>query len=443
MHGGGGRVHDEARALSCAPRSGAVTAWTRRRFATHAGAASLAVLCPHVARSKSKPRVIVIGGGVAGATAAKYLAANALAVTLIEPKRRYTTCFFSNLYLGGLRSLESLSYGYEALAQRHGVAVVHEDAMAIDPAAKIVHLRGGTKLSYDRLVVAPGIAFDYGAIEGYDEAASEIVPHAWTAGAQTRLLRQQLESMDDGGVFLIVAPPNPYRCPPAPYERACLVAYYFKQFKPRAKILILDAKDSYFEQDLFEDAWRTHYPGMIEWLPAEFTGGVKAVDVKGRAVATNGETFQGAVINVIPPQRAGRLAQQAGLADQSGWCPIHPLTFESTLQPDIHVLGDAAQAGAMPKSASAANSQAKLCASAIAAALNGTVPPAPHLSNTCFTILSPDDAVSDSIAFKTSADTIATGDIVVSQLGESGQTRRRTVQEANRWYAAFTRDLFG
>lgn len=419
-----------------------MTAWTRRRFAAHAGAASLALLSPHIARSESKPRVVVIGGGVAGATAAKSLAANALAVTLVEPKRRYTTCFFSNLYLGGLRSLESLSYGYETLAQRHGVTVVHENATAIDPATKIVHLQGGTKLPYDRLVVAPGIDFDYGAIAGYDEAAAEMLPHAWTAGAQTQLLRRQLESMDDGGVFLIVAPPNPYRCPPAPYERACLVAYYFKQFKPRAKILILDAKDSYFEQDLIEDAWRTHYLGMIEWLPAEFTGGIKAVDVKGRAVVTSGETFKGAVVNVIPPQRAGRLAQQAGLADRSGWCPIQPLSFESTLQPGIHVLGDAARAGAMPKSASAANSQAKLCAAAIATALNGTAPPAPQLSNTCFTILSPDDAVSDSISFKTSADTTVVADIVVSRLGESGDTRRRTMQEANRWYAAFTRDVF-
>jgi len=420
-----------------------MTAWTRRRFAAHAGAASLTVLSPHVTCGQSQPRVVVIGGGVAGATAAKHLATNALAVTMIEPKRRYTTCFFSNLYLAGLRSLESISYEYEALAQRHDLTVVHESATAIDAAAKIVHLQGGSKLPYDRLVVAPGIAFDYGAIDGYDEAAAEIVPHAWTAGAQTTLLRQQLESMDDGGVFIIGAPPNPYRCPPAPYERACLAAYYFKQFKPRAKILVLDAKDSYFEQDLIEDAWRTHYPGMIDWLPAEFTGGIKAVDVKGRAVVTNGETFKGAVVNVIPPQKAGRLAQQAGLADRSGWCPIHPLSFESALEPGIHVLGDAARAGAMPKSASAASSQAKLCAAAIAAALNGKAPPAPHLSNTCFTVLSPGDAVSDSITFETSADTIAVANIVVSRLGESAEMRRGTAQEANRWYSVFTRDVFG
>ena len=320
---------------------------------------------------------------------------------------------------------------------------MHEIATAIDPAAKRVRLGNGAALPYDRLVVAPGISFDYDAIAGYDEAAAQIMPHAWNAGPQTELLRRQLQAMEDGGVFLIAAPPNPFRCPPAPYERACLVAYYFKQFKPRSKILILDAKNTFFEQDLFEDAWRTHYPGMIEWLPEEFTGGIKAVDLNGRAVVTAGETFKGAVVNVIPPQKAGQLARQAGLADRSGWCPIHPLTFESMLQPAIHVLGDAAMAGAMPKSASAANSQGKRCASAIIAALTGSTPAAPRLSNTCFTVLAADDAVSDAITFETTAKTITTGEISISQLGESAQTRSRTMQEANAWYAAFTADVFG
>ena len=171
----------------------------------------------------------------------------------------------------------------------------------------------------------------------------EIMPHAWNGGPQTKLLRQQLESMEDGGAFVIVAPPNPFRCPPGPYERASLVAYYFKQFKPKSKILILDAKDSFFEQDLFQDAWTRHYPGMIEWLPGQFTGGVKSVDVKDLSVKTEAETFKAAVVNFIPPQMAGELAQQAGLADQSGWCPIDPTTFELKLQPGIHIVGDAIQ----------------------------------------------------------------------------------------------------
>ena len=304
--------------------------WTRRQFGCLAGAACLTALVPRVARGQAKSRVVVIGGGIGGATVARYLAASAgtIEVTLVEPKLRYATCFFSSLYLAGMRSFESLTHGYERLAQRYGINVIHDTAVTIDPVAKTVALKGGGKLPYDRLVLAPGIAFKFGTVEGYDQAATEIMPHAWNAGPQTELLRRQLESMEDGGVFLIVSPPNPFRCPPGPYERASLVAYYFKQFKPKSKILILDAKDSFFEQDLFQDAWVRHYPGMIEWLPGQFTGGVKSVNVKDLSVKTEAETFKAAVVNFIPPQTAGELAQQAGLADQSGWCPVEPTTFE-------------------------------------------------------------------------------------------------------------------
>jgi NADPH-dependent 2,4-dienoyl-CoA reductase/sulfur reductase-like enzyme len=269
------------------------------------------------------------------------------------------------------------------------------------------------------------------------------MPHAWNGGPQTELLRRQLESMEDGGVFLIAAPPNPFRCPPGPYERASLVAYYFKQFKPRSKILILDAKDSFFEQDLFQDAWARHYPGMIEWLPSQFTGGIKAVDVKDLSVKTAGDTFKGAVVNFIPPQMAGTLAQQAGLADQSGWCPVEPTTFESKLQPGIHIVGDATSGGDMPKSAFLANSQAKVCAFAIAAALTGSDRFAPHLFNTCFTFLAADDAVSDAIALEPTGGTIKISEILISQVGEDAATRRQVVQAANGWYVAFTHDVFG
>jgi sulfide dehydrogenase [flavocytochrome c] flavoprotein chain len=387
----------------------------------------------------------VIGGGVGGATVAKYLAASAtmIEVTLIEPKLRYTTCFFSNLYLAGLRSLESLTHGYETLAQRYGVNVVHDSVTAIDPVGKTVALEGGAKLPYDLVVVAPGIAFKYGTIEGYDETATQAMPHAWTAGPQTKLLRQQLESMEDGGVFVLVAPPDPFRCPPGPYERASLIAYYFKQYKPRAKILILDAKDSFFEQDVFQDGWNRHYPGMIEWLPRQFTGGIQAVDVKGRSVKTAGDTFQADVANVIPAQEAGQLAQEAGLADQSGWCPIDPMTFESKLQPGIHIIGDAAKAGNMAKSAFASNSQAKVCAFAILAALTGSERFAPHLFNTCFTFLASDDAVTSVIGYRAEPETIRINDIFISKVGENAETRRKAVREAGGWYAAFTHDVFG
>jgi sulfide dehydrogenase [flavocytochrome c] flavoprotein chain len=392
--------------------------WTRRKFGGLAGASLAAAIGAGAARSQIKARVVVIGGGIGGATVAKYLAMSAakLDVTLVEPKPRYTTCFFGNLYLAGLRSLESLTHDYLRLGQLYGINVIREAAVAIDPVMKTVALAGGRKLAYDRAVVAPGIAFKYDAIKGYDEAATQIIPHAWNAGPQTELLRRQLESMEDGGVFVIVAPPNPFRCPPGPYERAALVAYYFKQFKPRAKILILDAKDTFFEQDLFEDGWRRHYPGMIEWLPGQFTGGVKSVDVKTRTIRTAGETFNASVANIIPPQIAGEFAQRVGLADQSGWCPIDPLTFESKLQSGIHVVGDATSAGDMPKSAFVANSQAKACAFAIAAALTGSEQIAPHLFNTCFTLLAPNDAVSDAINLKPEAGSIKITDIFFSQV---------------------------
>ncbi len=419
--------------------------WTRRKFGTLAGAAGIAALGVRAAKSAAKARVVVVGGGIGGATVAKYLAASAASidVTLVEPKPCYTTCFFSNYYLAGMRSFESLTHDYQRLARRYGIKVVHESATAIDPAAKTVMLGGGAKLEYDRCVVAPGISFEFGSFEGYDQAAMQIMPAAWNGGPQTKLLRKQLESMEDGGLFVIGAPPDPFRCPPGPYERACLVAYYFKQFKPRAKILILDAKDTFFEQDLFQDAWNRHYPGMIEWLPGQFTGGIKSVDVKTRTIRTKGETFRASVANIIPPQMAGEFAQKAGLTDQSGWCPVDPVSFESTLQPGIHVVGDAISGGDMPKSAFATNSQAKVCAFAIAAALTGSAPGEPHLYNTCFTILSPDDAVTDSISFKAVAGAIRIKDIFVSQVGESDELRRDVAQAASGWYAAFTHDVFG
>jgi len=421
-----------------------MTSWTRRQFGGLTGAALLTLAAPRIARGQGRPRVVVIGGGIGGATVARYLAATeAIDVTLIEPKQRYVTCFFSSLYLAGLRSLASLGHGYETLAQRYGVAVVAERATAIDPVAKTVAVESGAKLPYDRLVLSPGIAFKFDGIDGYDEAASEVMPHAWNAGPQSELLRRQLESMEDGGVFVIVAPPNPFRCPPAPYERASLIAYYFKQYKPRSKILILDAKDRFSGQELFEDAWARHYPGMIEWLPAQFTGGITAVDVKARSVLTAGGSFEAAVANVIPAQTAGHLARQAGLTDESGWCPVDPVIFESTRLADIHLVGDAIIGGDMPKSAFSANSQAKACAVAVAALLTGSPRFPPHLFNSCYTFLAPDDAFTNAINFVPDGDKIKTVNSFISKVGESAETRRRTAHQAVDWYAAFTRDVFG
>jgi len=419
-----------------------MTRRTRREFGI--GAAAGLAFVPRVARGQTKPRVIVIGGGIGGATVAKYVAGSGkVDVALIEPKARYITCFMSNLYLAGLRSFESLTHGYETLADRYGIKVIHDFAVKIDPVGKTVWLKSGLGMPYDRLVVSPGITFQFDAIAGYTEAASEIMPHAWTAGPQTQLLRAQLDAMDDGGVFVITAPQNPFRCPPGPYERASLAAYYFTQFKPRAKILILDAKDSFFEQDLFQDGWNRHYPGMIEWLPGQFTGGVTAVDVKANRVKTAADSFKANVANIIPPQIAGSLAQNAGLADESGWCPVDPITFESKRQPNIFVVGDAASAGDMPKSAFCANSQAKVCAYSILAELTGSQHPAPHLFNTCYTYLSANDAISDAISFKPDGGTLKISGISMSKIDESKDVRCETVREASAWYDAFTHDVFG
>jgi sulfide dehydrogenase [flavocytochrome c] flavoprotein subunit len=366
-----------------------------------------------------------------------------LDVTLVEPKQRYTTCFYSNLYLAGLCEFDALNHGYENLATKYGIRVVHDRAVAIDATAKRVRLAEGGELAYDRLVVSPGIAFKDKAIAGYDEAAMEHMPHAWMAGAQTVLLRRQLQEMEDGGVFIIAAPPEPFRCPPGPYERASLVALYFKRKNPRAKILILDAKDVFFEQDLFQEAWNRHYPGMIEWLPAQFIGAIEAVDPGRRSVRTEYQDFKGNVANVIPPQTAGRIAIDSGLAEPSGWCPIDPDTFESTLHRGIHVVGDAIKSGAMPKSAFAANSQAKACAFAIIAALTGADRSRAFLYNTCYTYLADDDVVSDAITFKNQNRGIAIDTIEISRLDEKAAIRAQSAREADAWYQAFTHDIFG
>jgi len=420
-----------------------MTPWPRRRFARLAGAAGIVALArPAIAQGRA--RAIVIGGGPGGATAAKYLAQTApsLAVTLVEANARYRTCFFSNLYLAGLRSFDSLAYGYDALRAAHGIDVVHDSAVAIDPAAKAVRLAGGGVLPYDRLIVAPGIDFRYGAIEGYGEAAAKRMPHAWRGGEQAQILRAQLEAMPDGGLFVMVAPPDPFRCPPGPYERVSLIADYFRREKPKAKILVLDAKSKFSKQALFQDAWNQRYPGMVEWLPVDFTGGVTAVAADRCAVMTADETFEAAVANVIPPQTAGRIALESGLADESGWCPVDPETLESRLQPGIHLVGDAINPGEMPKSAFAANSQAKVCAMAVAAALTGSRRFEPRFFNTCWSFLSPDDAVRVGASYGVVDGKIAAVTQFISKTGESAETRAATAHQAVAWYSAITADMF-
>jgi NADPH-dependent 2,4-dienoyl-CoA reductase/sulfur reductase-like enzyme len=295
--------------------------------------------------------------------------------------------------IAGLRPIEDQQFTLNAIEQA-GIGIVRQRADRVDAQARRVILADGSALDYDRLVLSPGIEIRFDALPGYDESASTRLPHAWRAGEQTTLLRRQLEAMDDGGTVIISAPANPFRCPPGPYERASLIAHYLKTHKPRSKLLILDSKDSFSKQRLFQTAWQELYHGIIEWVSLSSGGKVIEVDAKARTLVTDFDRYTGDVVNVIPPQRAGRIAQAAGVADRSGWCPIDPATFESRLQPNIHVIGDASIAGGMPKSAFSANAQGKVCAAAIVSLLRGEAPVTPKLINTCYSLVAPDYGIS-------------------------------------------------
>ena len=317
-------------------------------------------------------------------------------------------------------------------------------ATGVDTVAKTVALAGGGTLSYDRLVVAPGIDLKNETIDGYDDAASKFMPHAWKAGAQTQLLKSQIEAMEDGGTFVIAPPPNPFRCPPGPYERVSMVAHYLKQHKPKSKILIVDAKNKFSKQKLFEDGWARFYDGMIEWLPAEINGGgVKAVDTKSMKISTADETFTGNVFNVIPAQTAGKIAHAAGLTNETGWCPIKPATMESQLQPDVHLVGDAIIPGDMPKSGFSANSQAKVCAMAVRAALTGSKAFKPRFRNTCWSLVATEHGIKVGANYEATEEKIAKTEGFISQPEEDDATRAATAEEANGWYAGMTADIFG
>ncbi len=368
---------------------------SRRKFLQWGAAAASAALVPALARAQGTPKVVVVGGGFGGASCARALrqADPRIAVTLVEPSATFTACPFSNLVIGGLREIAAQQFTYEKIAA-DGIAVARQAAAGVDPSARSVTLSDGARLTYDRLVLSPGIQIRWGALPGYDEAAAGQMPHAWLAGEQTLLLRKQLEAMPDGELVVISAPANPFRCPPGPYERASLIAHYLKTKKPRSKLLVLDAKDAFSKQKLFQAAWAELYPGLLEWVPLSKGGNVTAVEPASRTLVTDFGRHKAAVANVIPPQRAGRIAETAGVADKSGWCPIDPATFESTLVPNIHVIGDSAIAGAMPKSAFAANSQAKTCAAAVARLLTGGTPAVPKLINTCYSLVAPDYGIS-------------------------------------------------
>jgi NADPH-dependent 2,4-dienoyl-CoA reductase/sulfur reductase-like enzyme len=410
-----------------------------------AGATAFSLSTPAIAQ-QSAGRVVVIGGGFGGATAARYLKRGnpKLTVTLVEPLRRFYTCPFTNLHFGGLRTFEQQGHNFDDL-RRAGVQVVHERASDVDAKGKSVTLAGGKKLSYDKLVLSPGIDIRWGAIEGYDQAAAELAPHAWQAGPQTLLLKKQLEEMEDGGLFILAAPDNPFRCPPGPYERASMVAHYLKTKKPKSKLLILDAKDSFSKQGLFQDGWKKFYADIIEWVPVSKDGKVVKVNAKTREVETElGNKHKAAVLNIIPPQKAGVIAERAGVTSPSGWVPVKPQTFESTQVADIYVVGDATIAAPMPKSGFCANSQGKVAAAAIVAALAGREAPRASWANTCYSLIAPDYGISVAGVYE-----VADNKIVevkgggVSPRQASDDFRKLEAEYGIGWYNAITQDTWG
>lgn len=420
----------------------------RRDFLKLVGAASAlgALGQAPVALGKASARVIVIGGGFGGATAAKYIRRfdPGIHVTLIEKDSKYTTCPFSNTVIAGMRDIDSITFGYDKLSKNHGVEVIHDLVTEVDAAGKKVTLKGGKTLQYDKLVVSPGIDFKADAIEGYDEAAAQKMPHAWKAGAQTTLLRKQLEAMKDGGTVVIAPPPNPFRCPPGPYERASLIAHYLKNNKPNSQILILDAKDKFSKMPLFQDGWAELYGTMIAWTGASEGGKVVRVDPKGMKVVTTDEEVTADVANIIPAQTASRLAHAAGLTDKTGWCPVDPNTFESTIHKDVYVIGDASIAGPLPKSGYAANSEAKVCAAQLVAAVSGQKPLAPSWVNTCYSLVGPQYGISVAMVYKGSPKGIAKveGSGGVSPRQAPLSTRTMEAIYAEGWYNSIVQDMF-
>ena len=407
-----------------------------------------ALAAPFVSRAgaQGRARVVVIGGGFGGATAARFLRRvdPRLDVTLVEANKDFVACPFSNSVIAGWRTLADQRFGYDAVAA-DGVRVVLAASTGVDASARTVTLADGTSLPWDRLILSPGIDIAWGALPGYDEAASARMPHAWKAGEQTLLLRRQLEAMPDGGTVVMSVPANPYRCPPGPYERAGLIAWYLKSQKPRSKLLVLDAKDVFSKQKLFQAGWATLYPGLLEWVSQSEGGQVTRVDPPTLTFETDFGSHRAAVANVIPPQRAGRIATSAGVADRSGWCPIDPVTFESRLVPGIHVIGDAAIAGAMPKSAFAANAQAKVCATAVALLLSGGTPGEPRLINTCYSLLTPEYGISVAGVYRPANGVLADipGAGGTSPLDAPDTQRSQEAAYAEAWFRTITHEVFG
>jgi sulfide dehydrogenase [flavocytochrome c] flavoprotein subunit len=419
------------------------------------GAAAVSTLgFSNILLAKTGGNVVVVGGGIGGATAARYIkrADPSINVTIVEPNKNYYTCFMSNEVLSGERDIESIKFGYKNL-ESMGIKIVQDMATNIDAAKKHVVTAKNGNIKYDRCIVSPGVDFKWEMYEGYDaKVAAEKIPHAWKAGPQTVLLRKQLESMKDGGTVILAPPPNPFRCPPGPYERASQIAHYLKTKKPKSKILILDAKDKFSKQGLFTQGWKKHYGfgtenSLIEWVKGAEGGIIEGVDAGSNMVIGGVDEHKGDVINIIPAQKAGKIAFNAGLVDDKGWCPVNQQTFESTKHKDVYVIGDSAIASPLPKSGYAANSEAKSCAAAVVASLQGKPAPIPTLVNTCYSLISPDDGISVAMVYNFDPKTGKIGKVEgsggLTPMDSSEAMRKRETKYAYSWFNNITADTFG
>ncbi len=395
---------------------------------------------------RGRARIVIIGGGFGGASAAMHLRSIAphLDVTLVEAAKTYTACPFSNLVIAGLRDIQKQAFGYTNLS-RAGIKVVNERAINVDTHKKSIGFNDDRTISYDKLILSPGIDFRWNAIEGYDVASANIMPHAWKAGAQTLQLREQLRSMDNGGTVIISIPPAPFRCPPGPYERASLIAHFLKSHKPKSKLLLLDAQDTFSKKPLFEKSWLEYYPGLLERVPGSESGQVIRVDPKTKTVFTDFDTFKADIINIIPPQQAGKIAHLSGVTDDTGWCPIDAITFESRRVPDVHVIGDSTIAAPMPKSAYSANLQGKICAAQLVRQLSGLDPISTTLNNTCYSLSTPDQGFSVSGVYRNNDGIFSPvpGSGGTSPIGQPISSKISERHQAFEWFNTITREAFG
>jgi NADPH-dependent 2,4-dienoyl-CoA reductase/sulfur reductase-like enzyme len=403
----------------------------RRRDFLRGGALAAAAWRAHASRVTAAPHVLIAGGGFAGACCALQLRrlSPAIRVTLIDPRLRYVTCPMSNEVLVGLRTLPAITTTRAGL-RRAGVHCVRDRVAAIDADRRRVRLEGGGALGYDRLVIAPGIRFLFGHPEGYTESAALRMPHAWQAGEQTDLLARQLRAVADGATIAISVPAGLMRCPPGPYERASLIAYWLKRHRTRCKVLVFDSNNHFPRQDVFSAAWEELYPRMIEWIAPADGGAVTRVDVPSSTLYSSSGAHRVAVANIIPPQAPGSLAHAAGLATEHGWCPIKPASFESQLVDGIYVIGDACIAGAMPKAASAAQSQAQHCAAAIAASFQAQPPASADFDSVCYSLLAPGTAFAIHGQF-----TLRDGEIRASEVADAARPDAQQASAAAQWYA--------